>query len=167
MFKILVLCFYDIYLLANKLIMDLVNWIVYFYHKNIQRTSYILPKINKSPRYSLFICPYVKSQDTKMRCMGQATNTCNTWWGWDGMGVYMVVLSVSGFRRSMRETLEQAFLVWNGNTKCPVIYLNTGWPQKGDLLFTSDNKYNILSLEFVMSAFIILVSWKNDLFNII
>ena len=66
--------FYDIYLLANKLIMDLVNWIVYFYHKNIQRTSYILPKINKSPRYSPFICPYVKSQDTKMRCLGQATS---------------------------------------------------------------------------------------------
>ena len=75
MFNFLSLCFYDIYLLTNKLIMDLVNWIVYFYHKNIQRTSYILPKINKSPRYSPFICPYVKSQDTKMRCMGQATNT--------------------------------------------------------------------------------------------
>ena len=109
MFNFLALCFYDIYLLANKLIMDLVNWIVYFYHKNIQRTSYILPKINKSPRYSPFICPYVKSQDTKMRWLHGSSNEqrIHATHGGDGMGVYMVVLS--GFRRSMRETLELAF----------------------------------------------------------
>ena len=105
MFNFLALCFYDIYLLANKLIMDLVNWIVYFYHKNIQRTSYILPKINKSPRYSPFICPYVKSQDT--RCAAWVKQRIHATHGGDGMGVYMVVLS--GSRRSTGETLELAF----------------------------------------------------------